>query len=130
MKHLLATLLAAGFLALLTSITRAEAPSTPALDELPLKQSVTRNGITWTFDKPAHVGQFITGDLYVVGPVTITEIDPRPLFGDEVKSAPDKSDDGSERRIPRPICAERVDAEHAGGGAGEQGDQSHVAVGF
>jgi hypothetical protein len=41
--------------------------------------------ITWTFDKPARVGQFINGDYYVVGPVTVTLIDPKPLWGDEIK---------------------------------------------
>ena len=40
--------------------------------------SVTKDGITWTFSQPAPVGQFVNGDYYVVGPVTITAIDPAP----------------------------------------------------
>jgi hypothetical protein len=40
--------------------------------------SVTKDGITWTFSQPVKVGQFVTGDYYVVGPVTITAIDPAP----------------------------------------------------
>src|SRR5271157_704957 len=40
--------------------------------------SVTKDGITWTFSQPVPVGQFVTGDSYVVGPVTITAIDPAP----------------------------------------------------
>jgi hypothetical protein len=40
--------------------------------------------MTWTFDKPARVGQFVNGDFYVVGPVTITEITPKPLYGAEI----------------------------------------------
>ena len=40
--------------------------------------SITKDGITWTFSKPVPVGQFVTGDYYVVGPVTITAIDPPP----------------------------------------------------
>ncbi|RZU98370.1 hypothetical protein EV698_0615 [Spiribacter vilamensis] len=47
--------------------------------------SLGQHGITWTFDKEYQVGRFITGDYWIVGPVTITEIDP-PLkesdFGD------------------------------------------------
>lgn len=40
--------------------------------------SVTKDGITWTFSQPVSVGQFVTGDYYVVGAVTITGIDPPP----------------------------------------------------
>ncbi len=58
----------------------ADAAETEAAD-LPLKASVSQYGITWTFDKKAPVGQFITGDYYVVGPVTITAISPAPEGG-------------------------------------------------
>jgi len=40
--------------------------------------SISKDGITWTFSEPVPVGQFVTGDYYVVGPVTITAIDPAP----------------------------------------------------
>src|ERR1035437_3947073 len=50
-------------------------------DALPLQNSVSQYGITWTFDKTTPVGQFITGDYYVVGAVTITTIDPAPKPG-------------------------------------------------
>jgi hypothetical protein len=40
--------------------------------------SITKDGITWTFREPVPVGQFVTGDYYVVGPVTLTAIDPAP----------------------------------------------------
>jgi hypothetical protein len=40
--------------------------------------SVSQYGITWTFDKPAKTGQFITGDWWVIGPVTIVKITPAP----------------------------------------------------
>ena len=40
--------------------------------------SITKDGVTWTFSRPVPVGQFVTGDYYVVGPVTITQIDPAP----------------------------------------------------
>ncbi|MEX0745707.1 MAG: hypothetical protein WD118_08895, partial [Phycisphaeraceae bacterium] len=64
--------------------TADNAPDAPALEQMPLKESVTQYGITWTFEQPARVGQFVNGDHYVVGPVTIAAIDPKPLWGDEV----------------------------------------------
>ena len=60
------------------------APGTPKLEELPLRQSVSEFGITWHFDQPARAGQFVNGDWYVVGPVTVTTIDPAPLYGAEI----------------------------------------------
>ena len=41
-------------------------------------QSVTQYGITWTFDKPYTVGKFVTGDYWVIGPVTVTSVSPAP----------------------------------------------------
>lgn len=64
--------------------SRDDAPSTPRLEDLPLCESVSQYGITWTFEQPARVGQFVNGDWYVVGPVTVREIDPRPLYGREI----------------------------------------------
>ncbi len=60
------------------------APAAPKLEDLPLKESVSQYGITWTFEKPARVGQFINGDWYVVGPATVLAIDPKPLYGNEI----------------------------------------------
>jgi hypothetical protein len=70
-----------------TIYTPGNAPDTPALEELQLATSVTQYGVTWTFSAPARVGQFITGDWYVVGPVTVVDIDPKPLYGQEVLDA-------------------------------------------
>lgn len=42
------------------------------------RAEVSQYGITWTFDKPAKTGQFITGDWWVVGPVNIVKITPAP----------------------------------------------------
>jgi len=64
--------------------TRGNPPVTPKLADLPLRQSVSQYGITWTFGKPARVGRFINGDWYVVGPVTVTAIGPKPLYGEEI----------------------------------------------
>jgi len=65
--------------------TKDQRPPTRRLEDLPLRPSVSQYGITWTFAKPARVGQFVNGDFYVVGAVTVTAIDPRPLWGDEVR---------------------------------------------
>ncbi|GAB3173716.1 hypothetical protein GCM10027291_30470 [Telluribacter humicola] len=43
-----------------------------------LRREVSQYGVTWTFDKPARTGQFITGDWWVVGPVRIVKITPAP----------------------------------------------------
>ena len=72
--------LAALVCAALAGGASAQGPaSAPAV--LPLKDSVSQYGITWKFEKAAPVGQFITGDFYVVGPVTIVAIDPAPAPG-------------------------------------------------
>ena len=55
-------------------------------------QSVTQYGITWKFDKAYTVGKFVTGDCWVLGPVTVVSVDPMPgpaaadEKGEEVKS--------------------------------------------
>lgn len=41
-------------------------------------QQIQQYGITWTFDKPYNVGQFVTGDYWVLGPVKITGVTPGP----------------------------------------------------
>lgn len=64
--------------------TRDHAPMTPKLEEMPLRESVSQYGITWTFERPARVGQFVNGDWYVIGPATVRAIDPRPLYGSEI----------------------------------------------
>src|SRR4051812_11512566 len=56
--------------------TSATPPPTPALQDLPLLTQVTQDGITWTFSQPQRVGRFVNGDYYVVGPVTVTDIQP------------------------------------------------------
>ena len=57
----------------------------PATDDLVAGQatatterSLTQYGITWTFAQPASVGRFITGDWWVVGPVTVQSVSPAP----------------------------------------------------
>ena len=64
--------------------TKDNAPATPQLGALPLKENVSEYGITWTFEKPARVGQFINGDFYVVGPIAVVKVDPAPRYGKDV----------------------------------------------
>jgi hypothetical protein len=64
--------------------TKDNAPAPPKHEDLPSQASVSQYGITWTFAQPARVGQFVNGDWYVVEPVTIRTIDPRPLYGSEI----------------------------------------------
>jgi hypothetical protein len=39
---------------------------------------ISQYGITWTFEKPVLAGQFINGDWWVVGPITIVNVTPSP----------------------------------------------------
>ncbi len=41
-------------------------------------REITQYGITWTFDTEYPCGQFVNGDWYVVGPLTITSKTPNP----------------------------------------------------
>ena len=59
-----------------TVYTPANAPEAPKPADMERTRSVTQYGITWTFDQKVHVGRFINGDYYVVGPVTVVAIDP------------------------------------------------------
>jgi hypothetical protein len=56
-------------------------PVAPALKDLPLVDSLSQYGITWKFGQKVHIGKFITGDYYVVGPVTVLTIVPVPENG-------------------------------------------------
>jgi hypothetical protein len=39
---------------------------------------ITQYGITWKFDREYPVGQFVNGDWWVVGPVTVVSVTPGP----------------------------------------------------
>jgi len=43
--------------------------------------TISRHGITWTFDKDYPTGQFINGDWWVVGPVKVLSVSPAPAEG-------------------------------------------------
>jgi hypothetical protein len=46
-----------------------------------MASQVGQYGITWTFDKPYEVGQFVNGDWWVVGPVTVNSVSPATSGG-------------------------------------------------
>jgi hypothetical protein len=81
--------------------SRDHAPSSPKLEDMPLRESVSQYGITWTFEQPARVGQFVNGDWYVVGPVTVKSIDPHPLYGSEI---PKRQLDRVDKERPEAQC--------------------------
>jgi hypothetical protein len=39
---------------------------------------IAQYGITWRFAEPAQAGRFVTGDWWVVGPVTVSSVEPAP----------------------------------------------------
>jgi hypothetical protein len=39
-------------------------------------RSISQHGVTWFFDKCYQYGTYANGDYWVVGPVTITDINP------------------------------------------------------
>ncbi|HYW78180.1 MAG TPA: hypothetical protein VE890_01340 [Thermoguttaceae bacterium] len=45
------------------------------------RNAITQYGITWTFTDSVSAGQFITGDWWVVGPVTVESVTPTPTAG-------------------------------------------------
>ena len=59
------------------TVTAAPTPPPPS-PPAGTASSISKDGITWTFSQAVPVGQFVNGDYYVVGPVTITAIDPAP----------------------------------------------------
>lgn len=57
----------------------------PDPDPGQLSTTATSNGITWTFAEPETVGLYLTGDPWVVGPVTVVKVDPaRTVAGGRV----------------------------------------------
>jgi hypothetical protein len=40
--------------------------------------ALSQYGITWKFDRLCQVGKFVTGDYWVVGPVRVVEVTPKP----------------------------------------------------
>ena len=55
-------------------------PVSPPIDvgQIPTINQISQYGITWTFDKAYPYGKFVSGDYWVLGPVTVTSITPQP----------------------------------------------------
>jgi hypothetical protein len=49
--------------------------------QMVMTDTVAQYGITWKFGEKVPVGRFVNGDYYVVGPVTVVSIDPKPTPG-------------------------------------------------
>lgn len=77
------------FIASRLAFVLALVPPAAALRAEMLSQ-ITQYGITWTFDKPCQAGRFVTGDYWVVGPVTVVDVSPRP--GPSTDTAPGDGD--------------------------------------
>jgi hypothetical protein len=75
--------------------TKKEPPRRPTVAQLPKLARIAKDGITWTLSAPAPVGRFVTGDYYVVGPVTVTAVTPAPANGrnGSVKNLPAVDDE-------------------------------------
>ena len=67
-----------------------------------LTDKITQNGVTWTFDKQVASGRFVNGDYYIVGPVTVINIDPKPengRNGSSLNPAPNADKSGYDSRL-------------------------------
>ena len=61
-----------------TLLSAAMCCTLPADAAAETRDSITQYGITWTFAEPVQAGRFVTGDWWVVGPVTIKSVTPTP----------------------------------------------------
>ncbi len=43
-----------------------------------MRDGITQYGVTWPFSEPVPAGRFVTGDWWVVGPVTVSSVTPVP----------------------------------------------------
>jgi len=56
-------------------------PQSPEVSDLPLRDSISIDGVTWKFSTAVPVGRFVNGDYYVVGKVTVVNIYPLSTVG-------------------------------------------------
>jgi len=96
----LMTAFCAGVIALASPVGGAEGSAAKG-PELQRLDSVSQYGVTWTFTEKVPVGRFVTGDYYVVGPVTVQSISPAPRDGHNgsMLNPPTTSDTAYDRRI-------------------------------
>jgi len=70
-----------GAIAVGTTLVLAIGLAGLAAEQAELRTELSQYGITWTFAEPARVGRYVTGDWWVVGPVTVKAITPAPAGG-------------------------------------------------
>ncbi len=71
-------LLGAVLLTLSLAVVTAQPSGLRILPSTDRTSSISQYGITWHFESEVEYGQFINGDYWVVGPVTVTDVDPAP----------------------------------------------------
>ncbi len=69
-------LLGALLFALSLSVVSAQPTGLRIVSSVDKTTSISQYGITWYFDGEVEYGRYVTGDYWVVGPVTIVDIDP------------------------------------------------------
>ena len=96
-------------------------------------KEVSQYGITWKFDKPYTVGKFVTGDYWVVGPVTVVSVTPIPgpaPATEQATAAKSRygakalNDDKRMRNGSMIVSGRDFDADKLGTGFGSQGYDS------
>ncbi|MBN2494838.1 MAG: hypothetical protein JXR96_09635 [Deltaproteobacteria bacterium] len=71
--------------------------------DVELVTRLSDHGVTWTFSEPVRWGRFVTGDFWVLGPVTVIAIDPPPgdgRNGSVLNIPPSQSQSGFDDRTP------------------------------
>ncbi|MFW6162824.1 MAG: hypothetical protein ACODAJ_08620 [Planctomycetota bacterium] len=65
------------------------------------REAIAQYGITWAFAAPVRAGRFVTGDWWVVGPVTVKDVTPAPTAErhGSVVNPPAGTRQGYDRRI-------------------------------
>jgi hypothetical protein len=63
---------------LIASLCAADAVPAEASAPDSAVASISQYGVTWTFDRSVVAGRFVTGDWWVVGPVTVRSVSPTP----------------------------------------------------
>ncbi len=76
------------FIAIALGMTLGWASTLSAqIPELNTTTEITQFGITWTFAEEVEYGQFVNGDYYVIGPVTVASVSPAPeVDGDQLRN--------------------------------------------
>jgi len=78
---------------------------------IPLLDSASIDGVTWKFTQKVPVERFVNGQLYVVGPVTISSITPAPTNGRNgsvLNLSIDPAISGFDNRVSSPRFTEKL----------------------